>query len=326
MRLLVRCDGAPAIGMGHVVRCASLAQAVREQGGAVEFAMRAARPEGTRVIHDAGFSVHRIANESDAIQLAKSYDVVLIDSYEVDAATLARYASQTILAVIDDDAGRDLRAARWILNQNLGAQELAHNASPKAARLFGPSYALLRPEFARERARLCRTFDPLQRQVLISFGGGDVSKYFTQLLEALDLAKEKLQIVLLGVEHSPASSRHHVRAIRAQEGVAALMAAADVAITAAGTTAWELSCMQTPAFAIPIAENQRIVAEGLQKAGAMRVYPSFHAALLSVSDDLIELLRDAVQRRELSKRAGGLVDGLGAQRAAQSLSALTERS
>lgn len=326
MRLLVRCDGAPAVGMGHVVRCTALAQAIRERECTVEFAMRADRPEGVRAVEDEGFCVHLIQHDDDAIELAKTYDAVLVDNYEIDAGALRRFSLSAMLAVIDDPGDRDLSAARWVLNQNLGAEELACNLSPDAVALFGPAYALLRPEFARVRAERARTVDPLQRSVLVTFGGGDVANYLAQVLRALQAVDEPLDIVLLGQQSVPFASRHNVRAVRANNGVAELMAASDVAVTAAGTTTWELCCMRVPSFAIPIAENQRIVASGLQRSGAMRVYTSFDAAVRSLPADVPALLRDAVQRRELAERAGSLVDGLGAVRAAESLIALTARA
>lgn len=326
MRLLVRCDGAPAVGMGHVVRCTALAQAIREREGTVEFVMRTDRPEGARAVEDAGFAVHAIRHDDEAVELAKTYDAVLVDSYEVDAAMLDRFSRSSILAVIDDPGDRDLSAARWVLNQNLGAEDLSCNLSPHAVVLFGPAYALLRPEFARVRAEHPRSIDPLERSVLITFGGGEVTSYFVHVLRALEDVSETLDIVLLGPESIPFVSRHTVRALRAQSGVAELMAASDVAVTAAGTTTWELCCMRVPTFAIPIAENQRIVAEGLQRSGAMRVYVSVDEAARALAVDLPALLRDTVQRRELSERAGNLVDGLGAARAAESLIALTARA
>ena len=326
MRLLVRCDGAPDVGMGHVVRCTALAQAVRDREGVVEFAMRADRPAGARAVEDAGFRVFPIQHDDEAVELSKSHDAVLVDNYEVDAGMLRRFSVAATLAVIDDPGDRDLSAARWVLNQNLGAEELACNLSPDTVVLFGPAYALLRPEFARVRAERPRSIDPLQRSVLITFGGGDVTDYFVQVLQALEAVEETLEIVLLGPQNVPAASRHTVRAVRANSGIAELMAGSDVAVTAAGTTTWELCCMRVPSFAIPIAENQRIVAQGLHRSGAMRVYASLDAALNSLAADVPALLRDAVQRRELSERAGDLVDGLGVARAAESLIALTARA
>lgn len=326
MRLLVRCDGAPSVGMGHVVRCSALAEALRDRGAAVEFAMRADRPEGVRAVEDAGFCVQVIENDDEAIELARVYDGVLVDSYEVDAATLQRFSRAATLAVIDDPGERDLRAARWVLNQNLGAEDLRCNISEDAVRLFGPAYALLRPEFARVRAERPRAFDPLQRRVLLTFGGGDVTRYFVTLLSALESLPERLDIVLLGPESVPVASHHAIHAVRAKTGIAELMAESDVAITAAGTTTWELCCMGVPSFAVPIAQNQQIVAEGLRHTGAMRVYESFDEAARLLANDLSALLRDAVRRRAMSERAGNLVDGLGAARAAESLIALTARS
>lgn len=322
MRLLVRCDGAPAVGMGHVVRSCALAAALSSDGTGVEFVMRSERTAGIQAVREAGFFVHEIAEEAQVVELSDAYQAVLIDNYEVTSELLARIAARTRLAVIDDEGRRDLRSAHWLLNQNLGAEELAHHIAPGAVQLLGPRYALLRAEFASARARTNRRFTPRDCRVLITFGGGEVMRYLQPAVAALEAVNGRLEIVVLGAEDVRVGSRHDIRCVRVQNGVAGLMAGCDIAVTAAGTTCWELCCMKVPGFAIPIAQNQLIVARGLERAGALCVYRSFEDALSALAADVAALLSDPQERAHLSNRAGELVDGLGAYRAAESLRSL----
>ena len=85
-----------------------------------------------------------------------------------------------------------------------------------------------------------------------------------------------------------------------------LMARADLAICAGGTTAWELSFLGVPMLVLVLAENQRTNAERLAATGA-----AVHTSIARLADDLRTLLTDAPRRTEMSRRARALVDGLG---------------
>jgi UDP-2,4-diacetamido-2,4,6-trideoxy-beta-L-altropyranose hydrolase len=85
-----------------------------------------------------------------------------------------------------------------------------------------------------------------------------------------------------------------------------LMARADLAICAGGTTAWELSFLGVPMVVLALAENQRSNAEQLAATGA-----AVHTTTARLAEDLRALLADAPRRAEMSRRARALVDGLG---------------
>lgn len=95
----------------------------------------------------------------------------------------------------------------------------------------------------------------------------------------------------------------------------ALMADADLAVTAGGTTVWELAFMGLPALTIILAENQRSNGDALQKLGIAQNL-GWHAGLSPehIADALKPLLEDRSVRCEMSRRGRDLVDGLGSLR------------
>ena len=94
-----------------------------------------------------------------------------------------------------------------------------------------------------------------------------------------------------------------------------LMAWADVAISAAGTTCWELAFMGLPSLVIAVADNQRPVAESFEAVGAARSL-GWHEDLANdeVSNILSGLLRDPNKREDMARMGGKLVDGGGVDR------------
>src|SRR5207248_2812164 len=97
--------------------------------------------------------------------------------------------------------------------------------------------------------------------------------------------------------------------------MAELMAWADVAVSAAGSTCWELAFMGVPAVAIVCADNQQSVAESLHQAGSVESLGD-HSMLSSrdIAAALKCLMRSQRMRRSMSEHGRAIVDGYGAAR------------
>ena len=105
-----------------------------------------------------------------------------------------------------------------------------------------------------------------------------------------------------------------------------LLADADLAVSASGTSTWELLCLGLPAALVWVAENQiigygRTVERGL--AAGVGHLPSLTDSESEESADAVEVLRalltDAAGRAALSARALAAVDGRGVERVADRL-------
>jgi UDP-2,4-diacetamido-2,4,6-trideoxy-beta-L-altropyranose hydrolase len=106
--------------------------------------------------------------------------------------------------------------------------------------------------------------------------------------------------------------------------MASLMAWADLAITAGGSTCWELACLGLSAVTIVLAENQRSVAEELNVAG-IALNAGWHRDLSveTLMTKVESLLYSSFRRLRMSQRGREMVDGRGADRV---VSALLDRS
>ena len=104
--------------------------------------------------------------------------------------------------------------------------------------------------------------------------------------------------------------------------MASVMAQADLAIGAAGATAWERCCLGLPTLMAVLADNQRLVAEGLRAAGAVHLLPSVNSLAKSLPGLLGALIADPGQLQQMSQRAAALVDGAGVRRVLDAMEAL----
>ena len=299
MNVAFRVDAAPEIGSGHLRRCLCLADALRARGAHTRVVSRGLPPH-LRALCDAGGHEVRELHEADgpgsgadiepaaggpaharwlgtsqgadaaatrAVLAGASWDWLVVDHYGLDARweSALRPAAGRILAI--DDLADRAHDCDVLLDQNLHVEPEARYAGkvPEASRLLlGPRFALLRPEFARARARVAERTGPVQR-VLVAFGGADAANHTTAALQALAAAAGSTRPA---VDVVVPAGHPHVAAIDAacrrdgfdchvqSDRMADLMAAADVSVGAAGTMLWERCSVGLPALALAVAANQ----------------------------------------------------------------------
>ena len=319
MRLVIHADASPEIGTGHVMRCFALAQAWEELGGTTEWVTR-----GT------GDALRkRLGLESAGETACTAGAACVLDGYhfrpDYQRAIRARFRP---LLVIDDLADQPFYHADLLLNQNLHAHELHYRAEACARLLAGPRYALLRREFRRWQGWE-RRIEPEARRILLTMGGGDRDNVTLRAAEAIEQCGiPGAEVVILAGAANP-----HVTELRewvhrragyrlevAVEDMAPLMAWADCAVTAAGSTCWETCFMGLPSAVVTLAENQAPVARGLSACGAA-VSLGWHAQIspvrlaAAITDHLLPL----GCRRTMSQAGRELVDGNGALRVAEAI-------
>ena len=343
LRVAVRADASRTLGSGHVMRCLTLAEVLRARGATVQFICRPDHGHlGTRITGQ-GFGLHWLPDtviwhaDADAQHTLAALgpngcDVLLVDHYALGAAWQAtlRPACRRLVA-IDDLADRP-HAADLLLDQNLGRQpgDYAALLPAAATRLIGPAFALLRPEFAAARAAsLARRADGRLQQLLVSMGGADPQQATLRVLQALRhcaLPGDAHITVVLGAaaDNRPAIAEFlptlpwPARLWVAVTDMAPLLVAADLAIGAAGGSAWERCCLGLPTALLVLADNQRPGTRALVAAGAALDLGGV-ADLPATLPAALQQAADPTTLQRLSAAAAAVTDGLGAQRVADAV-------
>jgi len=272
-----------------------------------------------------GTSQKEDARETLAALDGEQWDWLVIDHYSIDARweTPLRAAVRRVL-VIDDVADR-IHDCDVLLDQNYYVdQDTRYDGKlPSHARaLFGPAYALLRPEFLWRRTALQRQAGRCER-LLICFGGVDAQDNTALALQAVDRAALPgvTVSVVIGASHP---HRDAIVASCAQRGFACyvqtdrmpeLMAAADLAFGASGSTSWERCCLGLPTICVTTAHNQLAIGHGLERAGAVMLAGNADGVTTDLLLEALALLARSPERlAAMSEAAGRLVDGLGTSR------------
>jgi spore coat polysaccharide biosynthesis predicted glycosyltransferase SpsG len=315
------------------MRCLALAEAWIAGGGPVTL-LSHDLPTALRArAHAAGVELaDRPGNRRDlgrrAQELGASW--VVLDDYH---ATLEEQASVSEasrpLLVIDDHGTLGRYLATVVLDQNLGARPGPYaDCRPDTRLLLGTKYALLRRAFEPFRGR--RRSAGAVRSVLVALGGAPDQAVLLRLVEAVVAAVgPSVQVVVATGTLDRASIADAVErrgARPAPEELAPAMAAADLAITAGGSTVWELAMLGVPSLIVAVATNQRPLASQLAAAGAaLDMGWADDAASARVGRAVGDLVRDERQRASMVEAAQRLVDGYGADRTVMTLKQLALR-
>lgn len=329
-----RCDGSAAIGGGHLRRCLTLAEALQAAGWRCAFATAAA---SLAVLPRLAGSVEILPLDEaldaagEAAAIGRRYprcDWLIVDHYGRDQAFERACRSFAARSLVIDDLADRAHDCDVLLDQTLRrrAQDYRGLVPQRCQMLLGVEFALLRPEFVRARVdheRSAVNAVPPYR-VLVAMGLTDPDNLTTLALTALDGCPLPLLIdVVLGaaaphreaVAAMAARLAHPVRVLVDPPGLAAVMAAADLVIGAAGTSSWERCCLALPSIVLLAADNQRHIAAALLDAGAACVLqqgPATPPADLAAA--VLALLRDPPRRAAMARRAASVCDGRGVER------------
>lgn len=332
--LIIRADASIQMGTGHLMRCLALGQAWQDRGGKVIFITACKSNTLQRRLLDEGFQVISLEGsypdpcdwEYTSQILAEHPGAwVALDGYHFDSTYQhgIKQANHPLL-VIDDMAHLDHYYADIVLNQNLYSENLQYSCEPYTHLLLGTKYVLLRREFRRWQGWQ-RSVPEMAHKVLVTLGGSDpenVTLKVIRSLQHLDIDGIEVVAVVGGnnphqtdlqsvaqYSHIPVHIEHNV------SDMASIMAWADIAISAGGSTVWELAFMELPSLVLAIADNQRLVVAEIDKAG-VAVNLGWHsdASAVTIAQRTRQIMRDAEARSEMVLRGRRLIDGAGSKR------------
>lgn len=328
-RVVLLCDAAVATGLGHFVRCSALAGRLSAEGTDVHVLL----PEDSlqQAVDAAGAAGWTVTvgpwDPAEVVAKAGPGGVAVVDSYRVDGPWLADLharatAAGAHLAVVDDQADRTF-SADLVLNQNLGAERFGY---PGAGRvLSGPRYAMLRPQFPAHRDVGLARVDGLPEspgRVLVLFGGTDASGMVGIAAEAATLAFPAAEVRAV-VPAGHGTPRAGVTYLPPTDAIHEEMLAADLVISAGGTSLWELCCLARPTAVIAVAGNQQPAYDVLSAEGA--ILPAGREAVRDATElaaRLRRLVEPAGTLRAVARRAAEVTDGQGCARVARELADL----
>lgn len=343
IRVGVRCDAGPTTGVGHLVRCIALAEELRSRGTEVLLLGDAGGlPWAEQQLAVRGLVMHPVPDhpaELAEVATAAALDAVVLDGYHLPAglgATLRR-SGIPVLALVDGPFGADQEADLY-LDQNFGAAGRQAQWPADAQVLTGVRYALLR-DAVRTRRPAREPNGPPPRsagsptKVLAVFGGTDPYRASLVLAPLLLATGAPLALTVVAtapevvhaVQRLPLGAGQELSVRPPVDDLPALVLRADLVLSAAGTSMWELCCLGAATALVCVTDNQEsgyraITSERLAApVGVLGDLTGDAVARRAAVEVLSQLCTDPASRTALAVRAWRLVDGHGRERVADAL-------
>lgn len=345
--ILLRADGGGKLGLGHLMRALSLAEALRNKAGFGVCVLSGVHADSDGMVARQLFDAHKIpmvlkpagkSEESflaDEIARTKAAALVLDIRTPLNRGTLEGFKARgTRIVTIDDGSDRRLAADLAVYPPVAQAEKLGWSGFA-GERASGADCVLLAPAIARAAKERTNWLAKAPR-VLVSMGGSDPLNLTGTVAAACarTLGDEMPIDVVIGPSVQNAdeliawlSKLPAIVIHRTPKNIAALYTQASLAIISFGVTAYELAALGVPALYIALNEDHRISAQSAEQLGfgslaamANDMFPSRVAAQAA------SLLSNAGARATMTAAGRAAIDGRGAERIAEKIAAIIARA
>lgn len=330
MRVLIRADANPHIGIGHIMRCRSVAQAFEKRG--VEVMFVTADHQCDNLLHDfRSICLDSVWNDMmgeinklAAVINKSKPSLLIVDSYQVSENYFSSLPSINGIAYFDD-VNVGSFDVDYVINYNVYGPQVDYSKYGSGTKfLLGMQYAPLRPEFMNMPKHIIKPVS----DIFVSAGGTDPEHVIEGMLNRLCPSFPDIHFHFVTSSLNP-----RLKAIRQvlngnivlhidEMNISALMLECDIAISAAGATLYELCSVGIPTITYILADNQIIGAREFERQGIMlnandcRNSLDFYGTIKTL---LMTMIHNEGVRKEMSERMQKMVDGKGADRIVDAL-------
>lgn len=321
MRAVIRTEASHAQGMGDLVSSLALARALQRRGHEVFFAVSPTEA-ALSLLAEHGQEPIAVTSLDEEIAAVSRLtpEIVIVNKLSSPVEELSALKEKTAFLVTMEDTGPG--AERADLRVNV--------LYPIPNAITDLSYFTLRDEVLRQRGA-----PPIVRaepnELLVMQGGADTYGFLPKIVRALEGVAFSGRITVVAgpaFQHHDAlaeaqkRSSKNVEVVFAPPSLPEMMRRADLAITAAGLTVFELLCLGIPSVVVAAERFEVGTAERLAALGAL-VSLGFGGDLeeAQIARATSALLADRAERERLSRRGYDLCDGRGCERLADLLEA-----
>lgn len=341
-RIGIRADASPKLGMGHVMRCISIAQALSDIG--VESIFICANDYPAETVLAYGFEINVLNSDyemmvSEIVPMLEVVDQLRLSGLLVDSYYATDYylscMQERLPVVYIDGLYRCKVDIAGVINYNVAANKEEYEKrfkEKKTAIMVGLDFTPLRKEFRMKFGS--KVIRKRVNSLLLTTGATDNYGVVVELCRYWKknvLFKEVEKHIVIGklfkkpeklIEEFIGDSNFFFHLNTTD--MKTLMENADIAISAAGTTVYELLSMQVPSVIFSLADIQNtvgILSPAIKWVGDIRDTErkdSLSAkATKKITNAVVDLMNSYTERKNISDLAGNCMDGKGAERLAR---------
>jgi UDP-2,4-diacetamido-2,4,6-trideoxy-beta-L-altropyranose hydrolase len=321
----IRADGSADKGMGHIMRCIAIAQEFRDRGTKPIFIIKKNKSVSNLLSeHDIEYiniksiDIYSEIEEVDKILKTIKFDYFLTDSYWLNNEYLERLKRLSKILISIDDNSLYQYLSDIIINSNIYAKDLNYKfKNDNCITLLGTKYSILRKEF--------QNVNPIKikskvKRILVTMGGTDINNFTPIVLESLSEIEDNVTIdVIVGSLFKwseklidMARENKNINLIFNPTNMKEVMEKCDLAISASGTTIYELGVLGIPTILIPQIDNQTNIANKASDLGMMINLGKYDEIdSLEIYKVVKKLIDDVDMRKKMNKIAVSTIDSSG---------------
>ena len=331
--IYIRADMNKQIATGHIMRCLSIADALRGLGEPVRFIL--ADEQAVSLLKQRGYDAIVLHTQWNCMEEELSVlsqvirnehiDKLLIDSYQVTQRYLAELSKMVTTFYIDDLNLFEYPVDVVICYANYWKKFQYKINDKRTTYLLGMKYVPLKQDFWNCEAKI---ISEKANNLLILTGGSDPFNVTEQILDSIDTYQFQIIDVICGIYNTNYNkfvkkyeNNKNIKFHQAVNNIEQYMKKVDIAISAGGMTLYELCAIGTPAISFSFADNQLDNVRQFQEDGLIDY--AGDARMDDIAETINQYLtryrNDFELRKEKSEKMQKMVDGKGAERIARAI-------
>ena len=331
--IYIRADMNEQIATGHIMRCLSIADALRGLGEPVRFIL--ADEQAVSILEQRGYDAIVLHTQWNCMEEELSVlsqvirnehiDKLLIDSYQVTQRYLAELSKLVTTFYIDDLNLFEYPVDAVICYANYWKKFQYKINDKRTTYLLGRKYVPLKQAFWNCEAKI---ISEKANNLLILTGGSDPFNVTEQILDSIDTYQFQTIDVICGIYNTNYNkfvkkyeNNKNIKFHQAVNNIEQYMKKADIAISAAGMPLYELCAIGTPAISFSFADNQLDNVRQFQEDGLIDYAGDARMDDIAgtINQYLTRYRNDFELRKEKSEKLQKVVDGKGAERIARAI-------
>ena len=331
--IYIRADMNEQIATGHIMRCLSIADALRGLGEPVRFIL--ADEQAVSILEQRGYDAIVLHTQWNCMEEELSVlsqvirnehiDKLLIDSYQVTQRYLAELSKLVTTFYIDDLNLFEYPVDAVICYANYWKKFQYKINDKRTTYLLGMKYVPLKQAFWNCEAKI---ISEKANNLLILTGGSDPFNVTEQILDSIDTYQFQTIDVICGIYNTnykkfvkKYENNKNIKFHQAVNNIEQYMKKADIAISAGGMTLYELCAIGTPAISFSFADNQLDNVRQFQEDGLIDYAGDARMDDIAgtINQYLTRYRNDFELRKEKSEKMQKVVDGKGAERIARAI-------
>ncbi|MFH1710671.1 MAG: hypothetical protein ABH860_06400 [bacterium] len=296
-------------GLGHLRRSLAIATQLKKGGNSIFFLVDGDK-SSIGLLKKKGFDA---ASYSKVLLHRFSPKMTIIDQKGNVSAQIKGLRSRGSKICLIDNTSKARLISDIVIYPVSHFKDTLNWKGFKGEKYIGAKYFPLNKEFIKARSKKHKTFT-----LLVTMGGADPKKLTEKVATALHSIKGNFKaVIVLGAasktQRIPQDPRFIV--VKNPKSIAKLMEVSDIAITAFGTTLYELAYMKVPAMIISNFNHDLIDAAAFQNLGTS-LWLGYHknVSIIRITEVLKGLIQNRKKLLKLSHKGKSIVDGKGTKR------------